>query len=159
MSIHSHGKRLYEHVWYWARVRFPVLVLYVHLVFQSKLASTGFSPGTPVFLMHLQLGFWNKSISGNIVCLIRKDLIVLAPIGCWYGTASWYPYIPWVICRALQKTKSNFFILIFMIDAANSYWRALIICSFLQEYSIVKEKSLHVILNANTAFLVGRADI
>ncbi len=35
--------------------------------FQSKLASAGFSPGIPVFLLHLKLGFVNKSISGNIV--------------------------------------------------------------------------------------------
>ena len=27
--------------------------------FQSKLASAGFSPGTPVFLLHLKLGFLN----------------------------------------------------------------------------------------------------
>ncbi len=26
--------------------------------FQSKLASAGFSPGTPVFLLHLKLGFF-----------------------------------------------------------------------------------------------------
>ena len=35
--------------------------------FQSKLASAGFSPGTPDFLLHLKVGFLNKSISGNIV--------------------------------------------------------------------------------------------
>ncbi len=34
--------------------------------FQSKLASAGFSLGTPVFLLHWKLGFLNKSISGNI---------------------------------------------------------------------------------------------
>ncbi len=35
--------------------------------FQSKLESAGFSPDTPVFLLHMKLGFLNKSISGNIV--------------------------------------------------------------------------------------------
>ena len=34
--------------------------------FQSKLASIGFSLGTLVFLLHLKLGFLNKSISGII---------------------------------------------------------------------------------------------
>ncbi len=34
--------------------------------FQSILASTGFSPGSPVFLLHLKLGFLNKSVSGII---------------------------------------------------------------------------------------------
>ncbi len=34
--------------------------------FQSILASAGFSPGSPVFLLHLKLGFLYKSVSGII---------------------------------------------------------------------------------------------
>ncbi len=34
--------------------------------FQCILASAGFSLGSPVFLLHLKLGFFNKSVSGII---------------------------------------------------------------------------------------------
>ncbi len=44
-----------------------------------------------------------------------------------------------------------------VVDTAFNYWRALIICLFLQESSKVKESSLHEIWNADTAFLLGGA--
>ncbi len=45
-----------------------------------------------------------------------------------------------------------------MVDTAFSYGRTLIVCLFIQEFSKVKESSLHVIWNADTAFLLGGAD-
>ncbi len=46
-----------------------------------------------------------------------------------------------------------------MVDTVFSYWRALIICQFLQESSKVEESSLHVIRNAHTTFLLCGTDI
>ena len=40
-----------------------------------------------------------------------------------------------------------------MVDTLFSYGRGLIACSSLQEFSKTKESTLHVILNADTAFL------
>ncbi len=44
-----------------------------------------------------------------------------------------------------------------VVDTAWSYWRALVVCLFLQESFKVKESSLHEILNAGTAFSFGGA--
>ncbi len=41
-----------------------------------------------------------------------------------------------------------------VVDAAFSYWRALIVCYFLLESSKVKESSLYVMWNVHTAFLL-----
>ncbi len=44
-------------------------------------------------------------------------------------------------------------------DTVFSYWRALIVCLFLQESFKVKESSLYVIWNTDTAFLRSGAEI
>ncbi len=79
--------------------------------FQSKLASVGFC--TPVFLLHLKLGFLNNYFWKKLF-----GLIVLGPIGCWYGTAPWYTYIPCVICCGLQKTKFMFLFKPIVVDCS-----------------------------------------
>ena len=45
-----------------------------------------------------------------------------------------------------------------VVDTFFSYERALVVCSFLQESSKVKYR-LHEILNADTAFLLGAAEV
>ncbi len=69
--------------------------------FYSILASTGFSPGSPVKC---------HCISGNVF-----GLTTLVPIGSWYSTAPLVPYIPWKICRTLQK-------FIFIIHFLNNHF-------------------------------------
>ncbi len=63
----------------WARVRSPVSVLYVHLVF---------SPYLPLQVFLRVLRFFG---------IIWSDI---ALIGSWYA-----PWVLWEICRALQKSK------------------------------------------------------
>ncbi len=46
-----------------------------------------------------------------------------------------------------------------MVDTAFNYWRAVIVSKFLQESSKVKESSLHEMWNAETAFLLGAAEL
>ncbi len=46
-----------------------------------------------------------------------------------------------------------------MTDTDFSYWRALIVCSFLHESSKVTESNLYVIWNTHTAFLLCRAQM
>ena len=46
-----------------------------------------------------------------------------------------------------------------VVDTAVSYGRTSIICWFLLESSKVKESSLHEIWNADTAFLLGGAEM
>ncbi len=48
--------------------------------FQSILASAGFSPDSPVFLLHLKLGFLNRSISGNVVWSYGGSADALIPL-------------------------------------------------------------------------------
>ncbi len=64
---------------------------------QSILASAGFSPDSPVFLLCLKLGSLNKSISGIIWSYM------LVPIGNWYGT------VPWM----LRVTMSHIYLFLF----------------------------------------------
>ena len=45
-----------------------------------------------------------------------------------------------------------------IVDAALSYERELIVCSFLQNFSMGKGSSLQIICNAHTAFLHFRAE-
>ncbi len=45
------------------------------------------------------------------------------------------------------------------VDTAFSYGRALIFCLFLQEFSKVKESSLHEIWNADTVCVLGGTEL
>ena len=51
------------------------------------------------------------------------------------------------------------YIMFNVVDTAFRYGRELIVCLFCQEFFKVKESSVHVILNADTAFLLGGADL
>ncbi len=46
-----------------------------------------------------------------------------------------------------------------ILDTAFIYWRAFIVCSFLHESFKVWESSLHVIWNADTAFLLSESEM
>ncbi len=46
-----------------------------------------------------------------------------------------------------------------MVDTLLSHGRALIVCSFLQESSKIKESRLHEIWTTDTAFLLGGVDL
>ena len=46
-----------------------------------------------------------------------------------------------------------------MVDTAFSYGRGLIVCKFLQDSFKVKESSWHEFRNADTAFILGGADM
>ncbi len=84
-------------VHHWAGVRTSILVLYLPV----RTSTTSVSLGSSGFLPYLKLGFSIK---------ILFCLIVLVPTFSWYDTATWYPYISWVIRHMLRKTKCINFI-------------------------------------------------
>ncbi len=95
---------------------------------------------------------------------LTSNLLLIAPPGqsyrsnVLYKVKMQYVQISNLIDTSIKRptfrtvVKSFMDIMFDMVDTAFSYWRALIVCWFLQESSKVKESSLHVIWNAHTVF-------
>ncbi len=70
-----------------------------------------FSPGTPVFLLHLKMGFLNKSVSGNIVWSHSAS----ADWHCMALRLDTLTFLGWYVAR--YKNRNLFIYLIYLVQA------------------------------------------